>query len=65
MNQKDISPEVLEQAAKILIEMLEAKTCIVCHNPIMEKYQIGRCIYAKPCHHRQYQGELGGPKDKN
>lgn len=36
----------------------EQKTCLHCEAPIEELEQDGRCVYAKPCGCRQYQGTL-------
>ena len=47
-----------EIAARFLTELAEGKTCPHCHAPITKRYQVGRCVYAKPCGHRQYQGKL-------
>lgn len=33
-------------------------TCLHCDMPFNELEQHGRCVYAYPCGHRQYQGSL-------
>lgn len=35
--------------------------CPICHKPISME-QVGRCVYAKPCGHRLYQGTVLGGK---
>lgn len=50
--------EMNEEVAAFLTEMAQGKTCVICHAPIENKYQVGRCVYAEPCAHRQYQGTL-------
>ena len=50
--------ETNEQVRAFLAEMTEGKTCIICHALIENRYQVGRCVYANPCGHRQYQGTL-------
>lgn len=42
--------------AAFLKELNEGKTCPHCHRTIEKRYQVGRCVYAKPCGCRQYQG---------
>lgn len=42
--------------AAFLKELSEGKTCPHCHRPVEKRYQVGRCVYAKPCGCRQYQG---------
>lgn len=61
--------EVAEEAARekaivadFLEEMMAGVTCPHCHTAIEEKEQVDRCVYAKPCGHRLYQGTL--PKSK-
>ncbi len=44
--------------AQFLKELTEGKTCPHCHRPIEKRYQVGRCVYAKPCGCRQYQGTV-------
>lgn len=36
----------------------ERETCIHCNTIFSELKQVGRCVYAYPCGHRQYQGTL-------
>lgn len=61
--------EALDNAAKALYEdikqTLDEMTrraqdgeCIDCGKPITKRRQVGRCIYASPCGHRQGQGRL-------
>lgn len=39
-------------------DFTELTTCIHCGEDIDELEQIGRCVYARPCGHRQFQGFL-------
>jgi len=54
----EITAEQALAAQQALITMLEGKYCIHCRAPIERKEQVGRCVYARPCGHRQYQGEV-------
>ena len=36
----------------------EGQRCIHCDTPIDKLEQVGRCVYARPCNCRQYQGTL-------
>lgn len=50
-----------EEVAALLQEFarkLENNICPQCDRPIERKEQVGRCVYALPCHHRLYQGRL-------
>ena len=35
---------------------LDAGICPFCGTAIERRKQVGRCVYAQPCHHRLYQG---------
>ena len=54
--QEPLDPEVAAIAKQYLEEMLSGTTCPVCHQPITEERQVGRCVYGIPCWHRMYQG---------
>lgn len=36
----------------------ESRECLECHEPITALEQVGRCVYARPCGCRQYQGTV-------
>ncbi len=40
------------------LDNLANNICPHCKTPIAEKRQVGRCVYARPCGHRLYQGKL-------
>ena len=39
-------------------QSLEANKCPECGAAIVKKEQVGRCVYARPCNHRLYQGKV-------
>jgi hypothetical protein len=47
---------------KLLMEefarRMENGLCFVCGEKVSAVEQVGRCIYAKPCGHRQGQGKV-------
>jgi hypothetical protein len=56
--------EAAEEAARIntrvaeaLLSSLARGLCPHCHTKIEEERQVGRCVYARPCGHRLYQGK--------
>jgi len=54
-----IDPEIIDaihEFAKMISG--EATHCLHCNQPIDHLEQVGRCVYAEPCGHRQYQGRL-------
>lgn len=53
---RELTPEQEAAIAAFIQELTDGKTCPHCHAPIKQRYQLGRCVYAKPCGHRQYQG---------
>lgn len=53
---KQIAAEVLKDFIKML--QGEAETCIRCGKPIDNLEEVGRCVYARPCGCRQYQGKV-------
>jgi len=52
------------EIVKQFFSNLNSDICPHCKQPIQEKKQIGRCVYAYPCGHRLYQGRLGSLEDK-
>lgn len=61
LSEEEVAAEVKrteEHMAAFLTELAEGKTCPHCHAPIEKRRQVGRCVYAEPCGHRQYQGRL-------
>lgn len=54
--QEEISPEVAEAARAYLTALAEGK-CPTCGAVVQEEEQVGRCVYARPCGHRLYQGK--------
>lgn len=45
-------------AGAFFTKLAEGKVCPHCNAPIAKRLQVGRCVYARPCGHRQYQGKL-------
>jgi hypothetical protein len=61
LSEQEVAEEAAREkaiAAAFLEEMVAGITCPHCHVTIEEKTQVGRCVYAKPCGHRLYQGKL-------
>lgn len=50
--------EDIKQTLDLLEERARAGRCLDCGEPITKRRQVGRCIYASPCGHRQGQGRL-------
>lgn len=50
--------EAVNQMVAQFLTDLASNVCPHCKQPIERKVQIGRCVYAEPCNHRLYQGEL-------
>ncbi len=48
--------EETRAAIQRYFENLNADLCPFCQAKIEEEQQVGRCVYAKPCGHRLYQG---------
>lgn len=44
---------------KAWCEKLRNNVCPHCDAPIAQQEQVGRCVYARPCGHRLYQGTVG------
>lgn len=55
-------PKLTEEQEKVVAEFLktlaEGKVCPHCKQPIEKREQVGRCVYARPCGCRLYQGKL-------
>ncbi len=58
MTAEELTPEQSVALAGFLTVLAEGKVCPWCKQPITEKKQVGRCVYALPCWHRLYQGTL-------
>ena len=43
-----------------MVSLMQGKSdvCYQCGQPIDQLEQVGRCVYARPCGHRLYQGKL-------
>lgn len=48
--------QITEAAILMYSEKLSHSICPHCNEPIESQFQIGRCVYARPCGHRLYQG---------
>lgn len=48
--------ERMAETVKAFFEKLTNNICPHCERPIEVKEQVGRCVYARPCGHRLYQG---------
>ena len=52
------------EAVRVYLERLaalmrgERRQCLVCDAAVATWSQVGRCVYALPCEHRQYQGKI-------
>lgn len=60
-------PELTEEESKQVADFIKMlndlcagkiDNCIHCQMPFTELAQHGRCVYAYPCGHRQYQGTI-------
>ncbi len=59
----DLTEEEEKQIAEVIrrlnaVSRGESDLCIHCQQQFTELKQVGRCVYAYPCGHRQYQGTL-------
>jgi len=55
-------PPQLERDMKFIaaeFEKLAKNVCPHCDGAIARQEQVGRCVYARPCGHRLYQGTVG------
>lgn len=50
-------PEEIKQFINTYFERLYGSRCPVCNGNVVSQEQIGRCVYARPCGHRMYQGK--------
>jgi hypothetical protein len=50
--------ERVNRAVTQFLTDIASNVCPHCKQPIEHKEQVGRCVYARPCNHRLYQGEL-------
>lgn len=46
------------EAFKQYLRSIQNNVCPHCGSPITNKRQVRRCVYADPCGHRLYQGQL-------
>lgn len=63
MSERELSEEERKQVAAFVQKLNDLSagkidTCLHCDMPFNELKQVGRCVYAYPCGHRQYQGTL-------
>jgi hypothetical protein len=59
--------EEMRQAGEAFLKWitnLESNICNECGAPVESEQQVGRCVYARPCGHRLYQGKVGAFKKK-
>lgn len=59
-----LDPE-MKAAVDDWAKSLAKNICPECKQAIKDKYQAGRCVYARPCGHRLYQGSLKGQLQSN
>lgn len=57
---RPVSEEAIK-AVQDYFAALKDGICHVCRQKVERKEQVGRCVYARPCGHRLYQGTL--PKE--
>lgn len=50
--------KAIAAAVSKFIQDLKADICPHCGQAILQKVQVGRCVYARPCGDRLYQGGL-------
>lgn len=55
---RELTVEEVKQIARAM-EQLSKNECHVCGAAIVQQEQVGHCVYARPCGHRLYQGEVG------
>ena len=53
-----MNDDVADAWFKDFLARYENKQCVHCGQPWTSRHQIGACVYAEPCGHRQYQGRL-------
>lgn len=58
--EKEIAQLVADLATK-----MQNWICHVCNTPIKQEVQIGRCVYARPCGHRLWQGKARRTKKES
>lgn len=54
---QDTIDAAISQAVRGYFDALISGLCPVCQRPVQEEQQIGRCVYARPCGHRLFQGQ--------
>lgn len=50
--------ELRRFAGKFRMALIRKRVCVRCGAPVRVYDQVGRCVYASPCNHRQYQGQV-------
>jgi hypothetical protein len=50
--------EKVSETLKKYLDNVKNNICPHCSTPIVEKKQVGRCVYSATCGHRLYQGTL-------
>lgn len=57
LGRADVERELeLEKTLLRFEGVLDVGRCLHCRTQIEEAFQVGRCVYARPCGHRQGQG---------
>lgn len=54
----DKAGDQLREAVKGFFQAMADNKCPHCGADVVNKRQVGRCVYADPCGHRLYQGRL-------
>lgn len=57
MEDQSLDPEAIKAIQDYFQDLKEGR-CPTCKQPVVNKEQVGRCVYALPCKHRLYQGKL-------
>lgn len=57
INTNGLLDEEVAAAARLYLEELANHICPICHKPAESEDQVGRCVYARPCGHRMFQGK--------
>lgn len=56
--------ELRKESARVRMrhftQLIAERRCVVCEEPVESYDEVGRCVYADPCGHRQYQGRAPG-----
>lgn len=49
--------QVERPAWELFIERVDKRLCVHCAAPVARYFKVGKCVKAKPCGHKQYQGD--------